>query len=478
MLFASLEFLFVFLPVVLAGYYAVPGRFRAVRNACLLVASLLFYAWGEPRFVCVLVASIVVNWLLALGIGRFPRDRRPRARKGLLAAAVLANLLLFGVYKYSNFLTGIVRSLFPGLRGVVPQTSILLPIGISFFTFQAMSYVIDVYRGRPARRNPLDLALYIAMFPQLIAGPIVRYETIEAQISGRRESWSGLSEGVYRFLVGFNKKMLLANLFAVAADASFADPDPSVCGAWLGAVAYSFQILFDFGGYSDMAVGLGLMFGFRLPENFDHPYVSRSVTEFWRRWHMTLGAWFRDYVYIPLGGSRVATRGRLVFNLAVVWTATGVWHGANWTFVLWGFLYGALIAAEKLSRLPERIERHPRLGILTRPFVLLLVAFGWVLFRSADIAAAGRHLGAMFGFGASGWADGAAWFEFRELAAMFVVGALASVPWLPRLERAWSGTRRGTLLHAVERVGQLALFPVGVSYLAMSAHNPFIYFNF
>jgi len=478
MLFASLEFLFVFLPIVLVGYYAVPGRFRSIRNAWLLVASLLFYAWGEPRFVCVLVASIAVNWLLALGMGRCPRDRRSRARKGLLVAAILANLLLLGFYKYSNFLAGIVRSLLPGLRGIVPQTSILLPIGISFFTFQAMSYVVDVYRGRPARRNPLDLALYIAMFPQLIAGPIVRYETIEAQISERRESWSGLSEGVYRFLVGFNKKMLLANLFAVAADASFADPHPSVCGAWLGAVAYSFQILFDFGGYSDMAVGLGLMFGFRLPENFDYPYVSRSVTEFWRRWHMTLGAWFRDYVYIPLGGSRVATRGRLVFNLAVVWTATGIWHGANWTFVLWGFLYGALIAAEKLFRLPERIERNPRLGVLTRPIVLLLVAFGWVLFRSEDIAAAGRHLGAMLGFGASGWADGAAWFEFRELAVLFVVGAVASVPWLPRLERVWSGTRRGILLRAFERVGQLALFPVGVSYLAMSAHNPFIYFNF
>lgn len=478
MLFTSLEFLFVFLPVVLAGYYAVPRRFRAVRNAWLLAASLLFYAWGEPRFVFVLVASVAANWLLALGIGLCPRDRRPRARKALLAAAVLANLLLLGAYKYTNFLTGIVRSLFPGLQGVVPQTSILLPIGISFFTFQAMSYVVDVYRGRPARRNPLDVALYIAMFPQLIAGPIVRYETIAEQIAGRRESWSGFSDGVYRFLVGFNKKMLLANLFAVAADASFADPSPTVFGAWLGAVAYSFQILFDFGGYSDMAVGLGLMFGFRLPENFDHPYVSRSVTEFWRRWHMTLGAWFRDYVYIPLGGSRVATKGRLVLNLAVVWTATGVWHGANWTFVLWGALYGALIAAEKLARLPERIERHPRLGALTRPAVLLLVAFGWVLFRSPDVASAGRRLAALFGFGAAGLADGAAWFEFRELAAVFAVGILASVPWLPRLERAWEGTRRGTLLHAVERVAQLALFPAGVSYLAMSAHNPFIYFNF
>ena len=353
MLFSSLEFLFFFLPICIGGYYLLPRR---LKNAWLLAASLFFYAWGEPTFVAVMVASIVMNYLLALIIAssRLPQFWRRLALQG----GIVMNLALIFVYKYANFATGVLREVFPSLQGAIPQTSILLPIGISFFTFQALSYLVDVYRGIPAQKNPVNLALYIALFPQLIAGPIVRYNTVAEQIVFRHESFDKFASGIGRFLIGFNKKMLLANFFAITADRFFAAKGLSVCGAWLGAVAYTFQIFFDFSGYSDMAIGLGRMFGFEFLENFNYPYISRSITEFWRRWHMSLGSWFRDYLYFPLGGSRVDKRSRLVFNLSVVWLATGVWHGANWTFILWGVLYGVLIIGEKLSGWPKLVERR------------------------------------------------------------------------------------------------------------------------
>ncbi len=355
MLFTSIEFLFLFLPLVLAGYYALPFRWN-LKNYWLLAASLGFYAWGEPRFVFAMLASIVFNYVAALVIERLSMRRsrgdrptvdsrgdRPAGAKVALAVAVAGNLALIGMWKYCNFVTATLRAWFPSWQGAIPQTSFLLPIGISFFTFQAISYVVDVSRGERAQRNPLLLALYIALFPQLIAGPIVRYTTVRDQLTSRRTTWDQFSAGVFRFVVGFNKKMLLANLMAEVADKAFAGAPGSVAFAWLGAVCYTLQIYFDFSGYSDMAIGLGKMFGFNFLENFNYPYISKTVTEFWRRWHMSLGSWFRDYVYFPLGGSRVGT-GRLVFNLAVVWFLTGLWHGANWTFILGGCLCGVLIA--------------------------------------------------------------------------------------------------------------------------------------
>lgn len=466
MLFTSLEFLFLFLPATLAVYYALPFRWN-LKNLWLLVASLGFYAWGEPRFVFAMLASIAFNYGAALLVEALRVRRRGRAMKGVLAGAVAGNLALIGVWKYANFVTETLRSWFPSWQGVVPQTSFLLPIGISFFTFQALSYVIDVARGERAQRNPLLLALYIALFPQLVAGPIVRYSTVCGQIVTRRTTWDQFTRGVFRFVVGFNKKMLLANVMAEVADRAFAQSAPSAATAWFGAICYTLQIYFDFSGYSDMAIGLGRMFGFEFLENFNYPYLSKSVTEFWRRWHMSLGSWFRDYVYFPLGGSRVG-KGRLVFNLVVVWFLTGLWHGANWTFILWGVLYGVLITFEKLADVVPRIERSRGFRWVYRPFTLGMVVLGWVLFRSDSVAAAGRYLAAMFG--GAPLLDGAALFWCREVCVPFVCALVGCVPW-------W---RRFT--HPVALLGaggiQLALLSVSVSCLVMKAHNPFIYFNF
>ena len=467
MLFTSIEFLFLFLPVVLAVYYVLPFRW-GLKNLWLLAASLGFYAWGEPRFVFVMVASIAFNYFAAIAIEALRGRGMARAARWALALGVCGNLLLIGAYKYLNFVTTTLRDWFPSLQGAVPQTSILLPIGISFFTFQALSYVIDVSRGEPAQRNPFSLALFIALFPQLIAGPIVRYTTVADQIRERRTTWDQFTQGVFRFVVGFNKKMLLANVMAEVADAAFAGVPGSAAFAWFGALCYTLQIYFDFSGYSDMAIGLGKMFGFSFLENFSYPYISRTVTEFWRRWHISLGSWFRDYVYFPLGGSRVG-RGRLVLNLAVVWFLTGVWHGANWTFILWGVLYGVAITAEKLSGWTKRVDGSRALRAVYRPVTLLLVVLGWVLFRSDSISEAGGYLAAMFGSGVP-LVDGSAVFWSREVVVPFAVAIAGSTPVLKRIG--------SPVAAAVGYAVQFALFVVSISCLVMNAHNPFIYFNF
>ena len=349
MLFTSMEFLFLFFPATVAVYFLLP---RILKNSWLLVVSLFFYGWGEPKFVFVMMASILINYLMARFLEPFPLKSLPR--KLLVTLAVILNLGLLFVYKYLNFVTANLRFAFPLLAGHIPQTRILLPIGISFFTFQAMSYVVDVYRGIPAQKKLSHVALYIAFFPQLIAGPIVRYTTIMDQLDHRTVTPVSFSKGVLRFLYGFNKKMLLANVMAQVADTAFAAGERSIAMAWLGAICYSLQIFFDFAGYSEMAIGLGQMFGFTFLENFNYPYISKTVTEFWRRWHISLGTWFRDYVYFPMGGSRVNSRRVLIRNLSVVWLATGIWHGANWTFLLWGILHGSIIILEKLLSLPQR----------------------------------------------------------------------------------------------------------------------------
>ena len=469
MLFTSIEFLFLFLPVVVAGHLLLPARF-GLRNLWLLAASLVFYAWGEPTFVLAMVASIAFNYAAALCEEGLRLSNRRRAAGWAFAVGVAGNLALLGTWKYANFATALLRDWFPFLKGMIPQTSFLLPIGISFFTFQAISYLADVRRGAAsAQRNPLSLALYIALFPQLIAGPIVRYASFHGQIALRRVTWNGFSEGVLRFLVGFNKKMLIANTLAEAADKAFALQGISVGGAWLGAIAYTFQIYYDFSGYSDMAIGLGRMFGFSFPENFDHPYLAKTATEFWRRWHMTLGGWFRDYVYIPLGGSR-AGRVRLLFNLAVVWTLTGLWHGANWTFIAWGMFYGVLIAIEKVTELPERIDRSPVLCLIAHPVALLAVTCGWVLFRADSLSAAGTYLSTMFGCSGAPFVDDICSFWSREVMVFLIVAVVGCLPIISRLS--------GKFAKGVFAIAQFVLFIVGISCLVMKSHNPFIYFNF
>ena len=454
-------------------YFLLPKK---ARNYWLLLVSLFFYTWGAPKFAVFLVGSIVFNYLMARFIDCLPGGW---LRKALLAAAVLGNLSVLFVFKYMNFVTGVLLDWFPGLAGLIHQTDFRLPIGISFFTFQALSYVVDVYRGTVAvQKNPAYVGLYISFFPQLIAGPIVRYSTIAEDIENRAVTFDGFSRGVVRFLYGFNRKMLLANVLANAADAAFGASSLSVAMAWLGSICYTLQIYFDFSGYSEMAIGLGQMFGFRFLENFNYPYISKTVTEFWRRWHISLGSWFRDYLYFPLGGSRVKSRGRLVFNLAVVWLATGIWHGANWTFWLWGCLYGVIIIAEKLLNLPKRLPAHPAAAAGYQMLTLLAVVVGWVLFRADNLAAAGNYLLTMFGLNGAALVDDLAVFHFREYLVPLAVGLVCSTPVFRCLHERAVARGWGNAYELMDGLFQLLLFAVGLSCLGMNAPNPFIYFNF
>ena len=377
MLFSSLVFLWIFLPVVLVLYRFLPGRGK---NALLLAASLFFYAWGEPVYILLMLGSITLNYLGGLALA--PLSGRRRAL--VLAAVVAANLLLLGYYKYYGFAADTLAGLFG--RQVLPMRDIALPLGISFYTFQAMSYVIDLYRRRiEPQKSWFLLALYISFFPQLVAGPIVRYTDVEAQLRRRTVTTEGFAFGVKRFLYGLSKKVILANCFAAKADEVFAlAPDQvGTALAWLGALYYGLQIYYDFSGYSDMAIGLGAMFGFTFPENFDYPYLSSSIGEFWRRWHMTLSSWFKEYLYIPLGGNRKGQL-RTLFNVCVVFLATGLWHGANWQFVAWGAWYALLQVLER-TVLKKPLEKAPR--PLARAYTLLCVLFGWVIFRAPGLRA-------------------------------------------------------------------------------------------
>lgn len=456
MIFSSAEFLFLFLICTLAGYYNPFLRGRRFRNAFLLLVSLFFYAWGEPVHVLLLLSSIAVNWLL--GLLAAPGRRR---RRGALTAAVVFNLTGLFVFKYLGF---ICRNLL-ALGLPVPQVEPALPIGISFYSFQALSYVIDVYRGKsPPQRNILDVGLYVSFFPQLIAGPIVRYETVAVELHDRRESWDSFREGVPRFIIGLGKKLILANQMAIIADNAFYGRPLSAPMAWLGAAAYALQIYFDFSGYSDMAIGMGRMFGFHFLENFNRPYLARSITDFWRRWHISLSSWFRDYVYIPLGGSRVGPR-RHLFNLFVVWLLTGIWHGANWTFLLWGLGYFLLLMAEKYGRLDRR------LGPLSRPFTLLCVLLLWVLFRADSLAEVGRYYAAMFTGGRGNWDDFL--YYFGNMKAYLAAAVICCLP----LDRLWRRVP-GPVLEWMKAAGLIALMLLEVTYVVSSTYNPFIYFNF
>ncbi len=470
MLFSSNLFLFLFLPAVLLIYYLLDRRFR---NGFLLLASLLFYAWGTGSFVVKMLASIAFNYVMALVLDRLSDGTM---RKCALAVTVAGNLSLLFVYKYLDFFITNLNLL--GFQ--LPLQHIALPLGISFFTFQAMSYSLDVYmRTTRVQKNPLNVALYVSFFPQLVAGPIVRYQTISDQIQHRQETFADFSEGVRRFIQGFAKKIILSNNMALVADAVFADPQRSVSCAWLGAVAYSFQIFFDFSGYSDMAIGLGLMFGFRFLENFDFPYISASVSEFWRRWHMSLGQWFRDYVYFPLGGSRVRSRKRLVWNLFVVWSLTGIWHGASWNFLFWGLLYFVLLTFEKLTGYPGKLQKAWQKG-LYRVFTLLCVLIGWVFFRAENMGAGAAFIRSMAGLTGNALLCPMTVRTLRQYGWFFLASTLCSTPvfrWLKqRLQRKSAGL--GTALEFLSVPVYLFLLFWSVSYIMMGSHNPFIYFNF
>ncbi|PKM51776.1 MAG: membrane-bound O-acyltransferase family protein [Firmicutes bacterium HGW-Firmicutes-7] len=468
MVFSTTVFLFLFLPCVLIGYYNPFFKSRNFKNIFLFIVSIGFYAWGEPIYVLLMLCSIIANWFFGVMIERAQNKNKNGRGKVLLIIAILYNMGFLFVFKYLMFVLTNIGLL---LNRDIAMLNIALPIGISFYSFQALSYVIDVYRGNgTVQKNPLNVGIYIALFPQLIAGPIVRYKTIEKEIMNRKENFTDFSDGVNRFLKGLAKKVILANNLALVADMSFGMvSELSVVMAWLGAIAYTMQIYFDFSGYSDMAIGLGRMFGFHFMENFNFPYLARSITDFWRRWHISLGSWFRDYVYIPLGGNRVK-KGRWLFNLCVVWSVTGIWHGANWTFILWGFLYFVILMVEKLTNLEKK------LGWFGHVYTLFFVIILWIVFRAENVGMAFSYIQVMFGIGASKVWDDSVSFCLLNYKAYLILGVLCCVP----LSKVFNGLtvryRKASDIIYVFSVVFIMFFTI--SYMVKSAYNPFIYFNF
>ncbi len=466
MVFSSLEFIFVFLASVLAVYYLVPPK---ARNIVLLLFSLVFYGWGEPVYVFLMIATITVDYICGYIIGR-DLDSKPKRAKVTLIVSIVINLALLGVFKYYDFFAGTLNSLLG--RGVFPTLGLTLPIGISFYTFQALSYVIDVYR-RDARvqKNIAAFGTYVTLFPQLIAGPIVRYADVDDQLRERTHSLTLFASGCRTFICGLAKKILLANAAGAMWNSLSAAAEPDALGAWLAIVFYTFQIYFDFSGYSDMAIGLGKMFGFSFRENFYYPYVSESITEFWRRWHISLSTWFREYVYIPLGGNRKGV-GRTYFNLFCVWLLTGLWHGASWNFVLWGLYYFALLVIEKTFLL-RLLERAP--NFLRHIYSMAAVIFGWLLFVIEDVSSIGAYLSRMFG-GTGVFATQITVYELVRNLVFLAILILASTPAPKKLwYKLYS---KGTPWRIVQSVVCAIAFVLCIAYLVDSSYNPFLYFRF
>ena len=461
MVFSSGIFLFLFLPIVLLIYYNPLIRSRSFRNIFLFLASIVFYAWGEPVYVLLMLSSIVVNWL-------FGRCIMAGKNSTVIAAlAVVYNLAFLFVFKYLDFAITNCNNL---LNLSIPLFGIELPIGISFYTFQAMSYVIDVKRKPElAQRSLLNVGLYIACFPQLIAGPIVRYETVAQQIRERTESWNDVTVGLRRFLWGLAKKVILADNLAMLAKLCRESAEPSVALTWVCAIAFTLNIYFDFSGYSDMAIGLGQIFGFHFPENFNYPYLSKSVTEFWRRWHISLGSWFRDYVYIPLGGNRVS-KGKWVRNILTVWMLTGLWHGAAWNFVLWGLLFAVLLLMEKalpgLQKLPSAV-RHG--------YVLLAVVLSFVLFNAESLPQAGSDFAALFGCAGLPLFTTETGYYLRSYAPLLIVACIGATPLVKRTARKLEGKK---LTQVLEPILWLGLLLICTAYLVDGSFSPFLYFRF
>ncbi len=469
MVFSSAVFLLVFLPVVLLTYYAVPD---CVRNPILLVFSLIFYGWGEPVYILIMLFSTVFDYSNGLMLEWLDRKGKPDRRKWILVLSLAGNLGMLGFFKYTDFLISSVNAL---TGQGLDLLGIALPIGISFYTFQTLSYTIDVYRREiKAQHNILDFGMYICMFPQLIAGPIVKYRDIQKQIRNRRLGSERICSGIFRFTLGLSKKVLLANSLGMIWDEiSSQNGTTSALTSIIGAAAYMLQIYFDFSGYSDMAIGIGRMLGFDFLENFNYPYESKSVTEFWRRWHISLGSWFREYLYIPLGGNRKGLPRQMV-NLFIVWTLTGLWHGAGWNFVVWGLYFFVLLAAEKLFLL-KRLKKAP--AFVGRIYTLLAVLVSWVVFACDDIGAAGRYLLSMLG--ANGLADAASVYYLRENLIILVAGALLSVSFIRRqLSREIRLLPKEGVRFGIKAAVAGVLYIASLLMVIGSTYNPFLYFRF
>lgn len=471
MVFSSLLFLFRFLPIVFLIYIITPKKFK---NLVLFLASLVFYAWGEPKYVVLMLFSTIVDYTHGELVYRFKEKGKTKLAKCFVASSVVINLGLLGYFKYSGFL---VETLGAVLRRDFAFPDIALPIGISFYTFQTMSYTIDIYRGKcKSQKNIIDFGAYVALFPQLIAGPIVSYHEIDQDLRSRSITKEGFYEGILCFMAGLSKKVLLANNAGLLFDEVKAlGGNQSVIAAWMGLVAYSFQIYFDFSGYSDMAIGLGKMLGFRFPKNFDYPYISKSITEFWRRWHMTLGSWFRDYVYIPLGGNRKGLL-KQIRNIAIVWILTGIWHGASYNYILWGIYFGCLLILEKMF-LKKWLERIP--AVFSHLYALFFILLGWLIFTFENMGEGISYAKAMFGVSQLALVNDMVLYLLRNYGVLLVVSVIGSTP----LVKKWAKTFLDSKKHpvfvtvAVNAV-LILLFVIITAYLVDASYNPFLYFRF
>jgi alginate O-acetyltransferase complex protein AlgI len=449
-------------------YYISKDKYK---NYILLVASLFFYAWGEPTYIVIMLISIIFNFLFGKKVSNKEENK---SRKKWLLTSVLFNIGMLGIFKYTGFFVENINSIF---STNIVNPAISLPLGISFFTFQAMSYVIDVYRGdAKVQENVFNMALYISLFPQLVAGPIVRYQTVADQIIEREHSLDKFSNGVSRFIIGLSKKVILSNALGMLADQVFATEvgQLTIVSSWLGIIAYSLQIFFDFSGYSDMAIGLGKMFGFEFLENFNYPYISQSASEFWRRWHISLGSWFRDYLYIPLGGSRKG-KVRTYINLFIVWLLTGFWHGANWTFIAWGLYFGILIAAEKafLDKILNKIWRPIR-----HMYLILAVMIGWVFFRSDTFAHAFQYLGSLLGLSGQSLYDNYTLKYINDYWYTIVLAIIVSMPTIKIIRKYVGDKNEKNTYYFMKSIILITLFAIIIIKLANSTYNPFLYFRF
>ena len=464
MIFSSIPFLYYFLPVTLILYYLAPQK---ARNAVLLLASLVFYGWGEPRYLLVMLGSTALGYLFGLALGA---AKKPAVRKALLTASILSCLAVLVYFKYTDFFLTNLNALFGTNWKLL---GLALPVGVSFYTFQILSYTVDVYRGNAeVQKNPIDLACYVTMFPQLIAGPIVRYTDVARQLRDRAYTRANLEQGAARFLIGLGKKILLANLLGEVCAAWRATQGGSVLFSWLYAVSYTLHIYFDFSGYSDMAIGLGKLLGFSFPENFNYPYIAANVTDFWRRWHMSLSSWFRDYVYIPLGGNRKG-RGKQLRNILIVWLLTGFWHGAAWNFLFWGLYFAALLIVEKLALL-KTLEKHRIFGHI---YLLLAVIFGFVLFDASSLRGAWDCIWGMLGLNGLPLVSAEGVYLLRSNAVLLLVSAAGATP-LPKLLAQKLNDRSPKAAAALRVVVLCMLLLVCTAFLVDGSYNPFLYFRF
>lgn len=467
MVFSSLTFLFVFLPIILIVYYLSPKKFR---NAILFIGSLIFYAWGEPIYITIMLFSTVFDYVNGLLIKKYKEEKQIKRTRIVLISSIVVNLGILCFFKYTNFFIENIRNIF---NINIQLLNIILPIGISFYTFQTMSYTIDVYLGKvEAQKNIIDFGAYVTFFPQLIAGPIIKYRDINVQLKDRKETVDNFSYGINRLCKGLFKKVILANNIGILWNQIIGQPisEIPVLTAWFGAFCFSMQIYFDFSGYSDMAIGLGRMFGFHFPENFDHPYTSKSITEFWRRWHISLGTWFKEYVYIPLGGSKKGKK-RLVINLLIVWSLTGLWHGASWNFVIWGLYFGILLIIEKLI-LAKYLEKMP--SIFRHSYTMFFVVISWVIFAFEDMTNVCTYLKAMFGMNNTVLVNSELLYMISTHAVLIIMCILASTTFMNKInlnkDKNW--------YVIIRNLGCMVMFFISVCFLIGSTYNPFLYFRF